>query len=188
MRSKAAASLIRCWRADQRMCRAVLCIAVLALIPVAANARPDVSRAPLTLPHGFPVWEHRADCDVARFARKDPYGPTWAYRDPRSGIDYRITADRRHLMAVTPAGDVLWRRAPHKGIPNYRVTPACIAGIGSTDGKVVVVEGAYLRRAMRSDPRNSFARNGHYIGLWFDNSQAGYVEIHTGKFVWIGQD
>ena len=167
---------------------AMLCVALMALVPLAASARPEISRAPLTFRPGDLVWAHFRDCRLARFAHEDPYGPAWSYRDPRSGTDYRIAPDRRHLMAVTPSGDVLWRRAPHKGIPNYRATPACLAGIGSGNGKLPIVEGAYLQRIMRSDPRHPFAREGRYIGLWFDNSQFGYIEIHTGDFVFMGQD
>ncbi|MEJ0044400.1 MAG: hypothetical protein WDM81_20225 [Rhizomicrobium sp.] len=125
---------------------------------------------------------HRALCKTGS------HGPAWSYRDPRSGIDYRIAADRRHLLAVSPSGDVLWRRAPHKGVLSYRVTPACIVGLGGQDQKPSIVEGAYLRRAYRSDPRHPFARSGRYIGLSFDNSQFGYVEIHTGDFIFMGQN
>ncbi len=134
------------------------------------------------------MWVYRPRCDTARFAHADPSGQFWGYRDPRSGIDYRITRDRRHLTAVTPSGDLLWRRAPHKGIPNYRVAPACIVGVGFRGGGQPVLTDTGLRRIMADDPLHRFSSKGRYLGLWFDNSQTGFVDMRSGDFIFMGQN
>lgn len=98
-----------------------------------------------------------------------------------------MTPDRMHVKAIAPGGRVLWLRRPHAGQPDYRIAPACIARIGVGHP---LPPGVKIKLARADSGWWVFGEDisGHYISLAFDNSQFGYLDAKTGKFIFFGQN
>ncbi|MBS0471910.1 MAG: hypothetical protein JSR60_12610 [Proteobacteria bacterium] len=165
---------------------AAVAMLALLLLPSDVSSGPAVSDAFGTFEPPM-VWAHRHSCYSPAHRREDRRGPTWSYRDPRSGIDYVVTPDRMHVKAIAPGGRVLWLRKPHAGLPDYRVAPACIARIG-VDRPLPTGVKIKLTRARGGSWIFGEGISGHYISLTFDNSQFGYLDAKTGKFIFVGQN
>ncbi len=150
MRWIAKASSTRFWRIDR------LAVAVLAVLFATGPSLAEWSALDWARD---PVWERHHTCAIA---------PP-RYEDSATRIVLIVEPDGRHLRAVDAHGRRLWRRNPHRGVPDYRVAPPCI----------VVLDKPRPEREVRA---------GDYAGLAFDNSQFGLVDLHTGRFVWDGQD
>ena len=153
------------------MHRGVLLVAFVLSLPSASFARDVASRAPLSFSHLDFVWNHHNDCT----RHHHPH-----YRDPRNGVLFAVESDGRHLGAVNPNGEILWRRNPHRGIMPYRVAPACVAALEpwTFRGRLTFANGAFYTQG----------KTGHYIELKFDNSQVGLIDTATGNFIFLGQN
>jgi hypothetical protein len=161
-----------------------LAAAAILLVAQPALARDGVSSAPVS----FPPWvgDHHHACG---FHPHDPWHrQIWHYRDPRSGILLKVAQDGRHLSAINPDGEVLWRRNPHTGIEPYRVQPTCILTVGPKMKRLkakAVIGWSLLRgKLVTIDP----ATSEHLVALTFDNSQFGLVDIRSGEFFFGGQN
>jgi hypothetical protein len=95
-----------------------------------------------------------------------------SYTDPASGIVFSVERDGVHLVATGPDGKLLWRRAPHADahVPKYRTDAPCIADLGGPQ--------EWMTKG----------KPGHYVGLSFNNSQSGLIDVATGDFIFEGQD
>ena len=91
-----------------------------------------------------------------------------SYKDPATGVVFNT--DGRFLVATAPDGHRLWRRDPHENVSAYRTKSPCIAGLGAAQDWQV------------------HGWRGHHIGLAFNNSQFGVVDVSTGAFTFMGQD
>jgi len=85
---------------------------------------------------------------------------------PETHVLYVLESDGRHITAITPEGKILWHRNPFEdaGLVPYRVT------------KPVIRYFAF----MKDNPQK--------IGIGFNSSQGGLLDVTTGDFTWQGQD
>lgn len=113
----------------------------------------------------FPQMESRADDSQAS-------QPPLTYRDPESGILFFVESDRRHVAAINREGRVLWDRDPFVDghLKPYRVAFPEISYVGEIPS---------WAKARRERPS---------IGIGFNSSQFGLLDIETGGFTFVGQD
>jgi hypothetical protein len=86
------------------------------------------------------------------------------HKDSASGIIIYVETDGRHVVAISPEGKILWRKDPFidAGLMPYRMARPTISFIGA-------------------------GRDGT-IGIRFNSSQSGTMDIATGAFTFDGQD
>jgi hypothetical protein len=141
------------------------------------------------------------------FGEATPPAPPYAYRDPPSGVTIYVESDGRHVSAIAPSGALLWVRNPfvesemcpyrsaHPFIihlseannPNYpwpRIradAPANAAMYRDLHRQVdfLIKTGRLKERPKTSD---------RYLGLSFNSSQFGYLNIRNGDFYFMGQN
>lgn len=129
------------------------------------------------------------------------------YRDSETGITFKVESDGRHLGAVDANGKVLWVRDPFvdNNLCPYRSAHPYISWIGAPGGgfgrrylepfKPVpdtkvnpkIVQGLHAGVKMGIEKRIP-KLNARFIGLGFNSSQFGYVDIANGDFYFMGQD
>ena len=85
---------------------------------------------------------------------------------PETHVLYVLESDGRHITAITPEGKILWHRNPFEdaGLLPYRFTKPVIR----------------IFAFMKDDPQK--------IGINFNSSQGGILDVTTGDFLWQGQD
>jgi len=105
-------------------------------------------------------------------------GRPLSYRDPRSGISFYVESDGRHLAALSPDGVLLWTRNPFE---DSKLCPY-------RNARPIIV--AFEPWTPAGDPEleRIFKRKARGIGIRFDSSQFGVVDIDTGDFVFLGQN
>jgi hypothetical protein len=86
------------------------------------------------------------------------------YKDAATGTILYVETDGRHVVAISPEGNILWRKDPfiEGGLQPYRMARPTIAFIGDARGGTV--------------------------GIRFTSSQFGEIDIATGAFRFLGQD
>jgi hypothetical protein len=137
-----------------------------------------------------------------------PPRPLLAYRDPSSGITFHVESDGRHLAAIDKNGKLIWNRNPFvdaNACP-YRSAHPYIAWIGPPGGypeyavidpvkpmpdakanaSIVKELDSLPTRALRHLKRPKYGTR--FIGLWFNSSQQGFVNIANGDFYYVGQN
>jgi hypothetical protein len=135
-----------------------------------------------------------------------PPQPPWTYRDPTSGDTFYVESDGRHLAAVDKNGKLLWVRNPFvdSGMCPYRSAHPYIGWMGpvwgyphadnapfdsirdaKTNEAVAKELDLEIERGRKARQPKSGAR---FIGLWFNSSQQGYVDISNGDFYEMGQN
>ena len=141
-------------------------------------------------------------------ASAPPPQPPFAYRDAKNGITFYVESDGRHLAAIDASGKVLWvrnpfvdddmcpYRSPHPyiawigppgGYPEYTVTgPYKPIPDAQANAKIVKALGGLPSRAPRHLNRPKSGTR--FIGLWFNSSEQGYVNIANGDFYFMGQN
>jgi hypothetical protein len=156
-------------------------------------------------PHTDPFHFQKFGIDF--FGGTIPPDPPSAYRDPESGITFYVESDGRHLAAIDANGKLLWVRDPFfdSNMCPYRSAHPYIDWIGppggsfgrhylgpfkpTPDAKVntwIVKEiDNEIMRGRKAEHQKSDDR---FIGLSFNSSQFGYVNIRTGDFYDMGQD
>ena len=106
----------------------------------------------------------------------EPFHGPQAYKDAGSGVIFYVESDGRHVAAIGPDGKVLWNRDPFSDarLEFYRTKTPRIVYIGKTS------------------PRNEayWATNGipKVIGIAYNSSQFGELDVRTGDFKFHGQD
>jgi hypothetical protein len=116
-----------------------------------------------------------------------PHPPT-TYRDAESGITFYVESDGRHVAAVDANGKLLWVRNPFvdRNMCPYRLAHPYIASIGdfgspNADANALIVKemNSEIARGAKFDRPNDGDR---FIGLRFNTSQSGFIDIRNGYF------
>jgi hypothetical protein len=94
------------------------------------------------------------------------------YKDSETGLIFYVEGDGRHITALTPEGKILWRRDPFADakLGPYRYERPVIVYVG---------------------PEAKHEINGHtgrFIGISFNSSQFGVMNVGTGDFIFEGND
>lgn len=102
---------------------------------------------------------------------RPPRGPQ-VYKAPGSDVIFYVESDGRQLTAISPTGKILWHRDPFVDakLKPYRFAKPVIVFIGEPD------------RWMIAD------KKGQFIGISFNSSQFGIVDVSNGDFLFAGQD
>jgi hypothetical protein len=146
------------------------------------------------------------------FEKATPPALPSTYRDPESGTVFYVESDGRHVAAIDRNGKLLWVRNPfvEGGLCPYRSAHPYIYWIGPPQG--ADSEGQYrgtfdpaadakvnagllkeldreidweIAHGQKAKRLTSGAR---FIGLSFNSSQFGYLNIATGDFYGGGQN
>lgn len=103
------------------------------------------------------------------------------YRDRATKIVCALQPDRRHVIAYSPDGKVLWSRdvsaeVDYEGAP-FRVPKApAILSIGPTNERTLKI--------MKDRGKGS----GHFAGVTFDSGTFGIIDLKNGDVTLMGQD
>lgn len=136
-----------------------------------------------------------------------PPSPPSTYRDPESGIIFYFESDGRHLAAIDRTGKLLWVRNPFvdSDLCPYRSAHPYISWIGSPGGsfgrhylgpfkstpdakanaQVFKILDEKIARGIKVNRPKDGAR---FIGISFNSSQFGDVNIANGDFYFMGQN
>lgn len=133
--------------------------------------------------------------------------PPFTYRDPGTGITISVESDGRHLAAIDPRGKLLWVRDPFvdNDMCPYRSAHPYIYWVGQPEADSEGQQGgtfgpaddakmnAWLVKELRREM--AYRRNvkqpgddARFVGLSFDSSQYGFVNIANGDFFEMGQN
>jgi len=141
------------------------------------------------------------------FGSAPPPSPPSTYRDPVSGVTFNVASDGRHLSATDSHGTQLWLRNPFvdTDMCPYRSAHPYIYWIGAPGGTFGrhylgpfnptpdKIANEQIMKALGSEAvrgrKVRFPEEGaRFIGLSFNSSQFGYVDIANGDFYEMGQD
>jgi hypothetical protein len=141
------------------------------------------------------------------FGKTPPPRTPSTYRDPVSGIVVYVESDGRHLAAIGRNGKLLWVRNPfvETDMCPYRSAHPYIYWIGPPDAangwQPTPPSGLAADKIndakIAKELRNKIARgrkttqprdDAQFIGLSFNSSQFGYVNIANGDFYEMGQN
>jgi len=94
------------------------------------------------------------------------------FKDKVSETIFYVESDGRHVSAVDQKGKILWHRDPFTDakLEPYRRARPVICWIGPPSEWSI--EG----------------RKGKFIGIAFDSSQFGIINVANGEFICLGQD
>ena len=135
-----------------------------------------------------------------------PPSPPQSFRDEQSGVTFYVESDGRHIAAIDSNGKILWIRNPFvdRNLCPYRSAHPYIYWIGPPGGtfgrhfigpftptpdatanaKIVnLLRGNHL--TYKVTPPDESDR---FIGIAFNSSQIGYVDMRNGDFYGMGQD
>ena len=98
-----------------------------------------------------------------------------AYKDRATGIIFYVESDGRHVTALDTDGKILWHRDPFADgkLEFYRTKTPRIVYIGKTN---------------EVGEKCAAAKGQKVIGIAFNCSQFGDLDIKTGNFTFRGQD
>ncbi len=103
-----------------------------------------------------------------------------AYRDVKSEIIVYVESDGRHVTAISKEGKILWLKNPFQdaGLKPYRVDYPQIIYIGPPQ--------KWMLQSLEDEDRE----NAKYIfiGIDFNSSQFGVINLSNGQFTFMGQD
>jgi hypothetical protein len=99
-----------------------------------------------------------------------------AYLDPLSRTIFYVETDGRHLSAIAPDGKLLWTRNPYvdAGSHYYR-RKEIITYVGPLSAQFT----EFMKKQKVAGP---------FIGIGFDSTQFGALDVKTGNFFNLGQD
>ena len=102
-----------------------------------------------------------------------------SYHDPVTGTTFYVESDLRHVVALDPAGKILWCRQPalEGNLPSYSPQHP------TTNPPIVWLGGPGDSRSERLKTTGS----GRFIGLSFNSRQGGVMDEKTGDFTFEGQ-
>jgi hypothetical protein len=104
-----------------------------------------------------------------------PISLPYTFNDTNSGISFQVESDGRHITAIDSVGKTLWRRDPFADahLEFYRTKTPKIIYIGKGNNR----------------SEEYWAKEGKkVIGITFNSSQFGELDIKTGDFFFGGQD
>jgi hypothetical protein len=103
-------------------------------------------------------------------------------RDDDNGITYEVEADGRHVGATDGYGALLWYRDPFADahLEYYRTDKPQIVGFAIHKRKPSE-DWTFVEKVMRKKGVSA------YIGIRFNSSQAGFMDVTTGDFHFTGQ-
>jgi hypothetical protein len=141
------------------------------------------------------------------FGKATPPSPPFTYRDRGTGIVIHVESDGRHLAAIDPRGKLLWVRNPFvdNHMCPYRSSHPYIDWIGPPEadsegqhrGTFGPADDAKMNAWLVKELRKEMSYRPHlkrpgddarFIGLSFDSSQFGYVNLANGDFYEMGQN
>ncbi len=100
------------------------------------------------------------------------------FKDDRTGVLFYVESDGQHVAAINGGGTILWHRDPFvdAGLKPYRRKERpVISYIGKASDNNV--------EAMKAE-----GKKGPFIGLSYNSSQFGLLDVTTGEFTFLGQD
>jgi hypothetical protein len=100
----------------------------------------------------------------------------YTYYDTNSGISFLVESDGRHITATSSDGKTLWRRDPFADahLKYYRTTTPQIVYIGKASQQA---EAYWTKHGI---PK--------IVGITYNSSQFGDLDVKTGDFTFGGQD
>ncbi|HEY8947564.1 MAG TPA: hypothetical protein VIM56_01630 [Rhizomicrobium sp.] len=141
------------------------------------------------------------------FGGTPPPNPPTSYRDPESGIVFRVESDARRITAIDKSGGILWVRNPFvdSDMCPYRSAHPFIYWIGAPGGDFgrhylsvftptpdVIANKRIVEELASESQRNQKIKKppegAQFIGVSFNSSQVGYMNIANGDFYVGGQD
>jgi len=141
------------------------------------------------------------------FGNGPPPGPSLSYRDVDSGTTFYVESDGRHIAAIDKDGKLLWVRNPFvdSNLCPYRSAHPYIGWIGAPGGSYgrrylgpfTPMPDAKANEEIEKELNREFDRDrkgmrpaagSRFIGLSFNTTQMGYVNIQDGEFYFMGQD
>jgi hypothetical protein len=104
-----------------------------------------------------------------------PISLPFTFNDTNSGISFRVESDGRHITAIDAGGKTLWHRDPFADahLEFYRTKAPKIIYIGKANKR----SEEYWAKAGKK-----------VIGITFNSSQFGELDIETGDFFFGGQN
>lgn len=136
-----------------------------------------------------------------------PPGPPLTYLDAESGISFHVDSDGRHVTAIDKAGNQLWKRNPfvEENMCPYRSSHPFISWIGppgagfgfrslsphtptpdaEINPKIVTELNREIDRGRKDKRPRDHSR---FLGLTFNSSQKGFLNIQNGDFYSMGQN
>jgi hypothetical protein len=94
------------------------------------------------------------------------------YMDPATGVILYVETDGRHVAAISPEGKLLWLKNPFvdANLQPYRVPRPTIFTMGHSNW---------------TPPGGT---KDAFVGLGFNSSQFGVINLRTGEFTFEGQN
>ncbi len=100
------------------------------------------------------------------------------FKDDRTGVLFYVESDGQHVAAINGGGAILWHQDPfvEAGLKPYRTKERpVISYIGKASDKQV-------------ESLKAMGKKGPFIGLGYNSSQYGLLDVTTGVFTFYGQD
>ncbi len=99
------------------------------------------------------------------------------FKDDRTGVLFYVESDGRHVAAINGGGTILWHKDPFvdAGLKPYRTARPVISYIGKPSDKGM-------------ETMKARGKKGPFIGLSYNSSQFGLLDVTTGEFTFLGQD
>jgi len=194
-----------------------LLIALLAVSPVsmayADNNKPaqqsecEIQANAYRQKHPRPDFLNDSKHGVMFFGTAGPSKPPFAYLDPGSGVTFQVEGDGRHLSAKDARGNLLWIRNPfvEGNLCPYRSAHPFISWVGPQSGdfgnyhldpwtpppddKANALTFKFVNSMIDGGLKIARPKRGdRFVGLSFNSSQFGYVNIRNGDFYLGGQN
>jgi hypothetical protein len=158
----------------------------------------------------FANWQATINTELRIFGADDPEIFHWINNDdmrvepktlvdPKTRVTYKLEADGRHVVAISPKGKILWAHEIFEdfGLEPYRFSKPVIVvfklSAGSQEeyeaGRKRALDQAYTlteSAEMGFRQREDYSRR--FIEVRFNSSQFGSIDTVTGKFAFEGQD
>jgi hypothetical protein len=100
-----------------------------------------------------------------------------AFKEAKTGILLYAESDGRHIAGIDRDGKILWHKNPFEDakLEPYRTRRPVISFIGEAPD--------WMLRSMKSR-----GKKGPFVGLSFNSTQSGTLDVKTGEFFLMGQD
>lgn len=141
------------------------------------------------------------------FGKAVPPAPPSVYHDAESGITFYVESDGRHVTAIDASGKIVWTRNPFvdANMCPYRSAHPYISWLGAPGGgfgwhyvdTFTPLPDAKANAGIIKQIRDAIAAgvkfspvddNARFVGIAFNSSQFGYLNIENGDFIPMGQN
>ncbi len=118
----------------------------------------------------------KAEADKPKEGDPLPTKPL-AFKEAKTGILLYAESDGRHIEGIDRDGKILWHKNPFEDakLKPYRTRRPVVSYIGEAPD--------WMLRSMKSR-----GKKGPFVGLSFNSSQSGALDVTTGEFFFMGQD